>query len=606
MLEGKVVSVSVGDGIQVLLEHVDRFEDVEIGSILVIEGGDKLYLCLIDDISSGVDRDLLSPLSQARENRVREVLWEYAYEESIKFLRLIPLAEKRGVDPPREASSLPPVSSPIARDQEKAIKMFFGQPDFKSTFPIGRVSTLDRGVKGYLPIDIKALNHLSFGIFGKSGTGKTFLANLLITYTHLYMVRDRESNISLLVFDTQGEYSGMLMDDMGREVLPGAFMKASRLPRPDTRIYSIDPDVLNKYGVNGSVLKIPLKGISIRDLLVISSGLGLTETFMNSLGSFKGKAEAVLERLGESYSFLSASDWLLPFIITYYNLDRYARYLYNNGTPLISNNGNFPNSLDDLKSALEELINEFKREIGETSSAWSSVEANIRRLSMLSYAPTSFLSRDLEKYNEIAKKLLEDDNISIVINLSGRYGRSPHVYMAIANLVGEKLINQVDEKVLREGEVNKKVVIYLEEAHRFLGRGVIHQNPFGRVAREYRKYGLIVVPIDQKPSELDDDVVSMLWGKFIFNIIDNKDVDSVVHDLPMRSRFKGLVPRLPRGRVVFYSHLMRYPIVVDTLDILNDKLDFDGENLSIYAILERVVENESGREVFRRGRGPIS
>jgi len=170
--------------------------------------------------------------------------------------------------------------------------------------------------------------------------------------------------------------------------------------------------------------------------------------------------------------------------------------------------------------------------------------------------------------------------------------------MAIANYLGEKLISRVDEQVSKgEYSLKGKIVIYLEEAHRFLGKDLSFDNPFGRIAREYRKYGLIVIPIDQKPRELDPDVVSMLWSKFIFNLEDERDADVATAGLPMKRRFRDLVIRLPRGSLVFYSGLLRNPIVMKAINILEDKIPVRGlEVETIYNKVAKMDEGGRGKE----------
>ncbi len=209
--------------------------------------------------------------------------------------------------------------------------------------------------------------------------------------------------------------------------------------------------------------------------------------------------------------------------------------------------------------------------------------------------PISFRKEDRDVYEDIVTKLIEGG--SVAINMGGRYGRNPDVYMAVANLIGEILIRTIDD--IHAGAVANidpqnlpKIVVYLEEAHRFLGResrGAGYSvNPYSRIAREYRKFGLIVVPIDQMPSKLDEDVVSMLASKFIFALSNAQDIQAVTIDMPMSNLFRKVISQLSRGKVVFHSWLTGYPVVIDLINIAEDRLRYDGEERLIYQILQAI------------------
>ena len=64
--------------------------------------------------------------------------------------------------------------------------------------------------------------------------------------------------------------------------------------------------------------------------------------------------------------------------------------------------------------------------------------------------------------------------------------------------------------------------IFLEEAHRYVQKdndtSLIGYNIFDRVAKEGRKYGLILDLISQRPVELSDTVISQMSNFLIFKI----------------------------------------------------------------------------------------
>jgi len=72
------------------------------------------------------------------------------------------------------------------------------------------------------------------------------------------------------------------------------------------------------------------------------------------------------------------------------------------------------------------------------------------------------------------------------------------------------------------------LVITIEEAHKFLNPEVSSQTIFGTIAREMRKYNVTLLVIDQRPSGIDDEVISQMGTKITCLLDNERDVDSVV------------------------------------------------------------------------------
>ena len=136
--------------------------------------------------------------------------------------------------------------------------------------------------------------------------------------------------------------------------------------------------------------------------------------------------------------------------------------------------------------------------------------------------------------------------------------------MALANLIASRLYDRLREHGASLGQT--KVAVLLEEAHKFLGKGVARSSPFGIIAREMRKRGVIVVPIDQKPGELDPDVISMTWTSFVFALTDPKDVETALYGLESHGLYKNIVPSLRQGEALIYGPAIRFPVVLRIRD----------------------------------------
>ena len=78
----------------------------------------------------------------------------------------------------------------------------------------------------------------------------------------------------------------------------------------------------------------------------------------------------------------------------------------------------------------------------------------------------------------------------------------------------------------------KPLVITVEEAHRFLTPGVASQTIFGAIAREMRKYRVTLLIVDQRPSGIDEEVLSQLGTRFTYLLDNERDVDGVLSGAP--------------------------------------------------------------------------
>jgi hypothetical protein len=148
----------------------------------------------------------------------------------------------------------------------------------------------------------------------------------------------------------------------------------------------------------------------------------------------------------------------------------------------------------------------------------------------------------------------------------GRFEKETPLYMMIANLLARRLREKILEKSSKGETLETKIVIFLEEAHNFLGKEVYRQSPFGEIAREMRKKGVITVVIDQRPSELDPDVIGMIWTNFVFTLTDIDDIKSSLMGAPHPELFRNIIPNLASREVLIYGEAVRFPAVLKVKD----------------------------------------
>ena len=110
--------------------------------------------------------------------------------------------------------------------------------------------------------------------------------------------------------------------------------------------------------------------------------------------------------------------------------------------------------------------------------------------------------------------------------------------------------------------------IILEEAHRYVQNDidteVLGYNIFDRIAKEGRKYGLILGLISQRPSELSKVVISQTSNFLVFKMFHKEDLEFVKSVLPIDSseieyRLKMLYP----GNCLTIGPSFRIPIIIN-------------------------------------------
>jgi hypothetical protein len=103
--------------------------------------------------------------------------------------------------------------------------------------------------------------------------------------------------------------------------------------------------------------------------------------------------------------------------------------------------------------------------------------------------------------------------INVVLEF-GQHDR-PVQYMLVANILTRRLhdiYREMTEKAMGDNNQRKPqpLVITIEEAHKFLSPHLAGQTIFGTIAREMRKYNVTLLIVDQRPSGIDDEVLSQV------------------------------------------------------------------------------------------------
>jgi DNA helicase HerA-like ATPase len=109
----------------------------------------------------------------------------------------------------------------------------------------------------------------------------------------------------------------------------------------------------------------------------------------------------------------------------------------------------------------------------------------------------------------------------------------------------------------------RPLVVALEEAHKLLNREMAAQTTFSTIAREMRKYYVTLLIIDQRPSQIYDEVMSQLGTRISGWLGDESDIQAVLSGLAGRDALRGMLARLqPKEEVLLLGWGVPMPIPV--------------------------------------------
>ena len=356
-----------------------------------------------------------------------------------------------------------------------------------------------------IAFNIDKMTSRNTGVFGKTGSGKTFLTRILLSGI---IKSDFSSN---LIFDMHNDY-GWSGTTEGQTEVKGL----KQLFPSNVFVHSLDKNTRNSNNSPDALIKIKYSDIEPEDIALLQRTLDLNEKSIEASYALKA-------RFG--------NDWLGEFM-----------------------NGD----IEDLAA--------------KTGSHAGTLEALKRRLSRLTRY--TFIDNNLNKNNsddfasDIITQLLQGYNV--VLNF-GRFASDRTAYILIANMLSRRIYNEYKQKMenalanSNPSDRPRNLVITIEEAHLFLDSSVANQTIFGNIAREMRKYNVTLLVVDQRPSQIDDDVMSQIGTKIACSLDSDKDVDAVLSGDSQARELRGVLSKLePNGQALIISHALPIPVPIKT------------------------------------------
>ena len=499
---GMVVGGSLTGGMDVKLDSATPIEEMAVGRYVVIEGQKSRFFGMITDIGLGtIDQQLAITPPDVSDPFIAEVI---SGTGTYGKLQVTPMLTISGdamslLEGPQPVKTIPAHFSVVREASEQDVELVFGREDDRH-FYVG--TPLDMETK--VCLNIAEFVTRSNGVFGKSGTGKTFFTRLLL----IGMAQKRAA--ANLIFDMHNEYGWEGTSEQTRKV-----KGLKQLFPSQVAVFALDEESARRRKVSTDyIVEIGYDEIEPEDIELLQDTLNLTRPALEAVYQFARE--------------FGYKGWLEGF------------FSLSGG--------------EETKELLKRL------EIHESS--YGNLRRGLERLRRLPFLVSH--ARD-----DSVKRILEylDRGMNVVLEF-GRY-TDVTAYVLVANILTRRIYDKYRERTEKAmGEDRNKphpLVITIEEAHKFLNPAVAEQTIFGTIAREMRKYNVTLLIIDQRPSGIDDEVMSQLGTKATYLLDNEKDIDSVLMGVSGRSELKTVLSKLEaKQQALIFGHALPMPVVIRT------------------------------------------
>ena len=503
---GSIISGSLTDGFVMRIAPDAHLEDIKTGKFLSVVGNSYKFFSLITDLSLEVTNSdiLLFPPSKEETLLMNMLKQRDIYATAV----LKPMLMLDHENNPRPVKTIPPHFATVYEASTQDVALIFGDEHdlSKRYFNIG--SPLDMNTPVCLNLD--RLTERSNGIFGKTGTGKTFLTRLVLAGL---IKQEKAVN---LIFDMHSEY-GL----QARKESSDSFVKGLKTLFPDkVAIFSLDPDSTRRRGGSPDVeLILPYQAIQVEDILSLQGELNLHSTALEA-----------------------------AYLI-------YAKYKHDWLQVLLSQG-------DNLK--------DFAQNIGAHPESIAALYRKLKQVERLPFFKTS-TSRGTQREYSVIDQMIEyiDRDINIIVEFGNH--TSSFIYLLIANIITRRIHKRFIAKTeqflgsQKKEDEPKKLMITIEEAHKFLNPQAAKQTIFGIIAREMRKYYVSLLVVDQRPSGIDEEILSQIGTKVVAQLNDEKDIQAVLTGISGASSLRTILASLDsKKQALLLGHAVAMPVVIQT------------------------------------------
>lgn len=530
----KHVGFIVGGGLKESLQARLQVpaQEVHEGAFVVIESGEWLFHGLVTDLLLGATDPRFA--DEQSGTRLPAELAQLLHGQTLfTNLEILPaLMIERGPEPGtkeekewqkaieaglRESPRVGPVKTVPAHH---APVMLAGPGDiaevFKGNFAIGETREEPHH---RVWIDLDSFVKRSAGIFGATGTGKSFLTRILLAG----LIKNDAA--SVLVLDMHNEYGFDSKSSDTGESVAGLRNKFSG----KVRVVGLGRGATIHEQAPDFNLEFAMSDIQPEDIELLTRELNLKETTPTTL-------DALVNTPG-----FGRQNWFKEF--KNMTVDSMSETEDGKRVPAPGSVAAWANEVGTNVMAAEGLHNKLRKVFGR--------EYVVEK-------PAS------DTIGEIVKALEAKQHIV----LSFGSHTSDLDYLLVSNIITrrirERWVKATEEYLANNNKPQPRpLVIAVEEAHKLLNREMAAQTTFSTIARELRKYYVTLLIIDQRPSQIYDEVMSQLGTRVSGWLGDDDDIRAVLSGLAGREALKGMLARLqPKEEVLLLGWGVPMPLPV--------------------------------------------
>jgi hypothetical protein len=529
----KIIGYIVGGGLRENLRArlTIPSQQVQEGAFVVIESGDWLYYGLVTDLQLGSTDPRFA--DEQSESRLPAEMAQLLHGQTLyTTLEVLPaLMLERGPElgspeyadwqarhveglHPMPVKTIPPHHAAVRLAEQGDIAEIFGKSQDKGNFVIGY--TREQGHP--VCINLDKFVQRSAGVFGATGTGKSFLTRLMLAG----MIH--HDTASVLVLDMHNEYA---YDDTASDTHNAVIGLKTKFGAR-VRVVALGAGSLIRGLAPDFTLEIDEKDIQPGDIEMLMRELNLKETTPTTL-------EALVSEFGQD-------GWFKAF--------RQMKV------------GSVVETDEGKKMPAPDSVAAWANQAGVNVLAAEALRSKLQRVFNLAYVRENPAGNGIE---EIIKTLEAGQHVV----LSFYEHEKDLDYLLVSNLLTrrirerwEKHTNEYRSKGAKEPH---PLVIVVEEAHKLLNREMAGQTAFSTIAREMRKYYVTLLIIDQRPSQIYDEVMSQLGTRISGWLGDEDDIHSVLSGLAGREALRGMLAHLqPTQEVLLLGWGVPMPLPVQS------------------------------------------
>lgn len=481
----------------------------------------------------------------------------------------------------------------VATDEEVRLIISGDQNNFMKRVLIGNMP-LYNNTPAYVQTNTFFSNH--FAIFGNTGSGKS--CGVARLFQNIFFNNTQTPrNACIFIFDAYGEYESALSVQNSQVFFKRYSTNVRENPNTLIKLplWLLDIDDFALLLEADDPTQLPIIEKALRLVTVFSGSDEETKIYKNDI-----IAKAILEVLYSGGAASQIHDQIFAILTSFNTEDlnletpivqpgytrslrqcliidkegkigemqlvtEFIKKFINPDLKLELPDGTIPFTLENLREAFDfALISEGILKSDKLYDKANVLKVRLDSLIKGEYAQYFKMDRYVDK-NTYIKDLITAPNggRAQIININISY-LDDRLAKTICKIYA-KLLFDFTSKLQQRGSF--PVHLILEEAHRYVQQDsdtkILGYNIFDRIAKEGRKYGVILGLISQRPSEMSETVLSQCSNFLIFKMQHPRDVSFIRQMVPFITdeiveKMKGLQP----GTCVVFGSAFKLPTIV--------------------------------------------